>query len=295
MTSSPGRYATVGVLGTHLAYVECGPVQGRTLLFLHGNPTSSFLWRDVLAGLEDTHHCLALDLVGMGRSGKPRIRYDLADHARHLEAAVDALGLRDVVVVGHDWGAVLGLDLAHRRPDVVGAVAVCEGHLHPFAEWADLDEGSRELFGRLRTPGVGERMVVEENFFVEQVLPAGMARVLTAEETTAYRAPFLDPADRWPVLRWVQQIPIAGDPADVVATVLANQEVLLRGRLPRLLLHGEPGSVVGAAEVAWCRREGVGLTIASVGAGTHFLPEDQPSAIAAHLRSWLHQPGSPTG
>lgn len=282
----PGlRQGRVEVLGSALAYVRGGA--GPTLLFLHGNPTSSFLWRGVLACLTDAADCVAVDLIGMGRSGKPDLDYGFADHARYLEAFADQLGLRDITVVGHDWGAVLGLDLLRRRPDVVAGIAVCEGHLRPFADWRDMDSGSADLFSRLREPGTGERLVLEENFFVEQVLPAGMNRVLSPEERAVYREPFPGPDDRKPVLAWARQIPVAGDPPDVHEIVVANQTTLLRGPARRLLLHGTPGSVVPADVVAWCRARSTGLDIVNVGEGTHFLPEDQPAAIAGAIRSWL--------
>lgn len=282
----PGMsFGEVPVLGSRLAFVIGG--HGDTVLFLHGNPTSSFLWRRVLPGLTGSARCVAVDLIGMGRSGKPDIGYGFADHAAYLEAFADQLGLRDVTVVGHDWGAVLGLDLLRRRPDVVSRIAVCEGHLHPFDRFEDMGPEAGELFARLRTPGVGEQLVLQENFFIEQVLPGGMKRSLSAAEHDAYRAPFPAPRERFPVLRWIQQIPVDGDPADVDTVVRRNQDALLRGPVPRLLLHGEPGSVVGPAEVDWCRREAAGLEIVSVGAGTHFLPEDQPEAFSHALAAWL--------
>jgi len=292
----------IDVLDSVLAFVETEPAGTAgigeaapkdeplpVMLFLHGNPTSSFLWRHVPTELSGEVHAIAVDLIGMGRSGKPAGAYALADHRRYLDAFVDQRGLRDVVVVGHDWGAVLGLDLAVRRPEVVSSIAVCEGHLHPFARWTDMDEGSRGLFSRLRTAGIGQQLVINENFFVDVVLPAGMTHKLTREEWAEYRAPFTRVQDRWPILRWVQQIPIEGEPADVVETVLANQTVLLQAKIPRLLMYGEPGSVVGAAEIEWAKRKADGLTVAGVGAGTHFLPEDCAPAIARALRTWLAQ------
>jgi haloalkane dehalogenase len=285
-------FGQVPVLGSQMGFVASdrgdAHAAADTVLFVHGNPTSSFLWRGVLAELTGVARCVAVDLIGMGRSRKPDIGYGFADHAAaHLEAFADQLGLRDVAVVGHDWGAVLGLDLLRRRPDVVGRIAVCEGHLHPFDRWEDMGPEAGELFSQLRTPGVGERLVLQENFFVEQVLPAGMNRELTAAEHDAYRDPFRTPRDRLPVLRWIQQIPVHGEPADVDAVVRRNQDTLLGGQARRLLLHGQPGSVVGPAEVDWCRRRGDGLQIVNIGAGTHFLPEDQPQAISQALAGWL--------
>jgi haloalkane dehalogenase len=150
-----------------------------------------------------------------------------------------------------------------------------------------MDDGAADLFSMLRVPGTGERLVLEENFFVEQVLPAGMNRALSPDERAAYREPYPSSADRRPVLAWTRQIPVAGDPPDVHEVVSANQELLLHGTVPRLLLHGTPGSVVGADVVAWCRANSTGVDIVNVGEGTHFLPEDQPVAIADAIRSWL--------
>jgi haloalkane dehalogenase len=278
---------SVDVLDSQMSYVEGGPADAPLIVFLHGNPTSSFLWRNVLMGLVDDYRCLALDLIGMGSSGKPDLDYGFADHARYVEAFADAVGLREVTLIGHDWGAVLSLDLLRRRRDVVARIAVCEGHLHPFASWDAMDAGSRDLFRRLRTPGIGEQLVLAENFFVEQVLPGGMLRTLSREEWEVYRAPFESPGQRWPILRWIQQIPIAGNPRDVTDVMRHNQLALLHDVAPRLLMYGDPGSVVGPDEVAWAQREGKGLRVVGVGSGTHFLPEDQPDAIAAAVRSWL--------
>ena len=180
----------VEVLGTHLHHVEVG--SGPVVLFLHGNPTSSFLWRNVLGPVAATgRRCIALDLVGMGGSGKPRLDYRFADHARFLDAWLEAADVRPDVVVGHDWGAVLAIDLLTRRPDSLQGIVFLEGHLHPIASWDDMDAGARDLFGSLRTPGVGERMVFEDNVMVEAVLPAGVLRTLDVEEHDAYRRPFL--------------------------------------------------------------------------------------------------------
>jgi haloalkane dehalogenase len=293
--TTPERFATTGasadVRGSRLRYVEVG--DGPPVLFLHGNPTSSYLWRNVLGPVaRHGFRCIALDLIGMGGSGKPAIGYRLADHVAFLDAFLDAMELPPTVVVGHDWGAVLAVDLLSRRPDQVRALAFMEGHLHPIDRWSDMDPGGRELFGALRTPGVGERMVLGDNMFVEQVLPSGMAHHLTDEEWAAYRAPFLRPADRLPILSWVREIPIEGEPADVADLVARNQRVLVSASVPTLLLHGTPGAVVGAAEVRWCRTHCPAMAIADIGPGTHFLPEDRPDEIVAALVGWLPRTGA---
>ncbi|WP_328988558.1 haloalkane dehalogenase [Kribbella sp. NBC_01245] len=171
-----------------LQYVEVGA--GDPVLFLHGNPTSSYLWRNVVGEVAEAGwRCIALDLIGMGGSGKPELEYRLVDHIRYVEAFIEALQLSDLTLVGHDWCAVIALDQLRRHPDVVVRAAFMEGHIHPIARWSDLDDASRQLFQQLRTPGVGERLIIEENFFIEAVLPAGVQRQLTPAEMDAYRAP----------------------------------------------------------------------------------------------------------
>lgn len=288
MSSLPpvGTTLDLPALDSTMRVVELG--RGDPVLFLHGNPTSSFLWRDVLPTVAASgYRCLAVDLIGMGASGKPDIAYRFADHADYLDALLDAVDLEvPPVLVGHDWGAVLALHRARRLPGRVRAVALCEAHIHPVEAWADLGDGAG-MFQRLRAPGTGETLVLEENFFVEEVLPAGMVRTPTSAEMDAYRAPYPDRASRLPVLVWAREIPIEGSPAQMVDVVTANQGVITDPAVPTLLMHGDPGAIVGAADVAWCREHGGSLTIADVGPGLHFLPEDRPEQIAAALVGWL--------
>jgi haloalkane dehalogenase len=186
---------TIDVLDSRIHYVETG--SGQVVIFLHGNPTSSYLWRNVLEPVsEHGWRCVAPDLIGMGKSGRPDIDYRLADHVRYLDAFIEALGVDRFTLVGHDWGAVLALDLVRRRPGAIRGVAFLEGHIHPIARWEDLDDDSRDLFQRLRAPDLAEPLILKENFFIEKVLPSGVLRALTTEELDAYRAPFLDPLDR---------------------------------------------------------------------------------------------------
>lgn len=278
--------AMVEVRGSWLHYLEVGG--GDPVLFLHGNPTSSFLWRNVIGRVARVgRRCIALDLIGMGASGKPDLEYRLADHISYVDAFVAAMGLSNLTLVGRDWGAVIVLDHARRFPDRVRGVAFLEGHIHPIARWEDMDEGSRGLFQQLRTPGLGEQMIIGDNFFIETVLPAGVVRALSSQEMDAYRGPFRDRSVRGPMWRWPQEIPIEGTPADVTALVRANQGVIADPGTPKLLLHANPGAVIGPTEVAWCRDHGQALTIVDVGHGTHFLPEDRPDEIAAALCGWL--------
>ncbi|MEV6417769.1 haloalkane dehalogenase [Kribbella sp. NPDC051718] len=280
--------ATVEVLDSWMYYEEVG--SGEPIVFLHGNPTSSYLWRNVLGPVaEYGRRCIAPDLIGMGRSGRPGLEYRLADHIAYLDGFLDALTLDDVILVGHDWGAVLALDQLRRRPDRVRGVAFLEGHIHPINRWADFDEGSRQLFQRLRDPELAGPLILEQNFFIETVLPSGILRTLTAEELDAYRAPFANPLDRRTMLAWPREIPIEGEPADVAELVRANQTVITDPAVRKLLIHATPGAVIGPTEVERCRTNGQNLTIADIGPGIHFLPEDRPAEIATALTDWLEQ------
>lgn len=276
---------TVAIDGFRVYYLAGGI--GDPIVFLHGNPTSSYLWRNVLPYLTGSGRCIAVDYLGMGRSDKPPKALRLVEHLASLEALLAALDLTDLTLVAHDWGVVLGLALCRRLPERIKGIALLEGHIHPIARWDDFDAGGRTLFRQLRTAGVGEALVLDDNIFIETILPAGTVRTLTAAELDAYRAPFEDKQDRWPMLQWAREIPIAGEPADVQAIVTANQTFLATSGLPKLLLYGEPGAVIGAAEVAWCAEHGRNLTLVNVGAGLHFLPEDQPERIGGAIADWL--------
>ena len=285
------QLAQVPVLGSTMAYREVGV--GRPVLLLHGNPTSSYLWRHVLrrAALVDGGGCrwVAPDLIGMGASGKPDSAYRLVDHLAHVDAFLDALGLSDVVLVGHDWGATIALDRWRRHPEDVRAVAVMEAHLRPLADWDAFDEGGRELFQRLRTPGLGERMALEQDVFLDVLLPAGLVAP-SEQQLAAYREPYGDPASRRPLLQWAREVPVAGEPADVHRLMSAAAEHLSTATTPVLLVHGHPGVLVDDDTVGWCRRHVRDLTVRDVGGPAgHFLPEDRPDEVAEALVSWVRR------
>lgn len=275
---------TVEVLDSFLAYRDVG--EGRPIVFLHGNPTSSHVWRNVIPHFARDARCLAPDLVGMGRSGKPDIAYRLAEHARYLDAWFAKLDLRDVLLVGYDWGAVLALDWAARHPDRVRGVVVFETFLRPM-HWRDWPPEGEKLFRALRTPGVGEQLVLEENRFLERSLEHGVHRGLTEQERETYYAPFPDPASRRPMLAWPREIPIDGEPRDVVATVERNGAWLASGQVPALLLTFEGSGLTSPALVEWARTAFPKLSITALGKAGHHAPEDVPDAIAAAIRVWL--------
>jgi len=273
----------VRVLDSTIAYRESG--SGDPIVFLHGNPTSSYLWRNVVPRLESEGRCLAPDLIGMGRSGKPAIDYGFADHARYLDAWFDALDLRRVTLVIHDWGSALGFDWARRHADRVAAIAFMEAIVRPLA-WEEWPEASRELFRSFRTPGIGEKLIFEKNVFLERVLPGSIMRKLTDEEMNAYCEPFRDPAARRPMWRWPNQIPLDGEPADVVDVVARYARWLGESDVPKLLLTFEPGILIRAPMVAWCREHVRRLEVQPIGPGSHFVQEDHPEAIGDAVKAW---------
>jgi haloalkane dehalogenase len=282
------RSRTVSVLDSYMHYLEVG--HGRPVLLLHGNPTSSHLWRHVLARAGDRsgHRWIAPDLIGMGASGKPELTYDVADQIAYVDGLIDALDLSGLVLVGHDWGVTIALDQLRRRGGEVRGIGLMEGHLAPLSGWQDFDEGGRQLFQQLRTPGVGEEMVLESNFFIQVLLPAGLARSLSEAEMEEYRAPYPDPASRRPLLQWARQIPVGGEPETVHDVMAAGAEHLSRTAAPVLLVHADPGVLVTASTVARWKEKLPQLTVADVGGPAgHFLPEDRPDEVADTLIRWV--------
>ena len=271
------------VLDSSIHYRESGA--GEPIVFLHGNPTSSYLWRNVIPRLEGDGRCLAPDLIGMGKSGKPDIEYRFRDHARYLDAWFDALQLKNVTLVIHDWGSALGFHWAARHPDRVAAIAFMEAIVKPLT-WDEWPDQAREIFRGFRTPGVGEKLIFDKNVFIENVLPGSILRKLTEEEMEAYRAPFRDPKSRKPVWRWPNEIPIDGQPADVVAIVESYDRWLGESDVPKLLLAFEPGAILGPKLVDYCAKSFRNIEVRSLGKGSHFVQEDQPEAIGDAIREW---------
>jgi haloalkane dehalogenase len=276
----------VPVLGTEMAYVDVG--EGDPIVFLHGNPTSSYLWRNVVPHVQHLGRCIAPDLVGMGESGKlpdpGRGTYSFATHARHLAAFLEAVGVqRRVTLVLHDWGSALGFDWARHHPEQVRGLAFTEAIVTPMT-WADWPADARRIFRRMRGDD-GEQLVLEENAFVERILPASTLRGLTPQAHERYRAPFRTPQDRWPTLEWPRQIPLENVPP-LVRDVVAQYGVWLRGSaVPKLFLDAEPGSILVGRQRALVRKW-PSVTEVTV-PGAHFVPEDSPHAIGRALADWI--------
>jgi len=279
------------VLDSEIAYVDRG--RGVPVVFLHGNPTSSYLWRSVMPHVgeiacpqtEPVARCLAPDLIGMGKSGKaPAGSYRFVDHARYLDAWFDALDLRGVVLVVHDWGSALGFHWARRHPDRVRGLVYMEAIVRPLT-WADWPESARKIFQAMRSPA-GEELILEKNVFVERILPASVMRRLSDEEMAAYRQPWLAPGEsRRPMLTWPREIPLDGEPADVAAIVDDYARWLAGSRVPKLFVNAEPGSILVGAQREFCRTWPAQCEVTV--RGLHFVQEDSPAEIGRAVADFV--------
>jgi len=287
MNAWSARKQTVTVDGSRMAYVEMG--EGRPIVFQHGNPTSSYLWRNILPELADLGRCIAIDLIGMGDSDKlpdsGPDRYTFAEQRHYWRGALDALGVNDdVVFVIHDWGSALGFDWIADHPAATAGVAHMEGIVKPLT-WDEWPEAARDMFKTFRSPA-GEEVVLQKNVFVERVLPASILRDLDEDEMAAYVAPFANAGeDRRPTLTWPRQIPLEGEPAEVCALVRRYGEFLADSPIPKLFISAKPGMIMNgsAADYArsWKNTSEIGV------AGLHFIQEDSPAEIAAAVRAWI--------
>ncbi|TDJ63975.1 MAG: haloalkane dehalogenase [Proteobacteria bacterium] len=278
---------TVEVNGSTMAYVEMG--KGDPIIFQHGNPTSSYLWRNIMTQFADLGRCLAVDLIGMGDSDKlpnsgPE-RYTFTEHQQYLYGAWEALGVKDnVTFVIHDWGSALGFEWCRQHPNSVKAVAHMEGIVKRL-EWAEWPEPATEIFRTFRSPA-GEDVVLKKNIFIEGVLPSSIMRKLTDEEMDAYRAPFLNEGeDRRPTLTWPRQIPLGGEPVEVCETIDAYGAYMKEANMPKLFIAGDPGMIMNGSPGEFAR-SWKNTSEASV-KGLHFLQEDSPDEIAAAIKDWL--------
>ena len=279
----------VAVLDTEMAYVDTGLPGGRPIVFLHGNPTSSYLWRNVIPHLVRAGRCLAPDLIGMGDSDASGSgEYRFADHARYLDAWFDALAVSDAVLVGHDWGSALAFNWARRNPERVAGLAYMEALVRPM-RWDEWPETIRTMFEALRSPA-GEEMVLERNLFVERLLPNAVLRGLSGEEMAVYRKPYLEPGEsRRPTLTWPRQIPLGGEPPDVVEAVQAYADWLSASELPKLFVNADPGNILTGPQRDFCRTW-ANQTEVTV-KGLHFVQEDSPDEIGEAVAAFVKRLG----
>ena len=288
MTEQPLTKKTVDVLGSKMAYHERG--EGAPVLLLHGNPTSSYLWRDVIAELQGRGRLIAPDLIGMGDSAKLQNpgpdTYRFATHRKYLAGFIDAVigPTQSITLVVHDWGSALGFDWANQHRDRVRGIAYMEGIPRPVAGWEEWSKAATPIFQGFRSEK-GEEMILERNVFVERVLPGSVLRKLTDAEMTEYRKPFLKREDRWPTLTWPRQIPIAGEPADVVQIADDYSKWMAENDLPKLFVNAEPGAILIGPVRDFCRtwKNQTEVTVP----GSHFIQEDSGPAIGRAVAGWM--------
>ena len=270
------------VLGSQMAYVDVG--SGRPIVLQHGNPTSSYLWRDVIAELQGVGRCIAPDLIGMGDSAKIDSGYRFVDHRRHLDTLLEELALGDdIVLIGHDWGGALLFDWASRHPNSVAAIVYMETIVTPV-EWNDWPEPSRKIFQAMRSDA-GEEIVLGKNVFVERILPASVLSPLSEEVMDEYRRPYPNAESRMPTLQWPREIPIEGEPADVAEIVDRYASWMATNDIPKLFINADPGAILIGAQREFARswpnqRE---VTVA----GSHFIQEDSGREIGVAIRDFL--------
>ena len=292
MTEQKLTKKTIDVLHTRMAYHERG--EGAAVLFLHGNPTSSYLWRDVLPPLEGHGRLILPDLIGMGDSAKlPNPgpdAYRFATHRKYLWAFIDAVigPTQSILLVVHDWGSALGFDWANHHRDRVRGIAYMEGIPRPIAGWEEWSEAATPIFQGFRSEK-GEEMILDRNMFIERVLPGSILRKLTEAEMTEYRRPFLRREDRWPTLTWPRQIPIAGEPADVVQIAADYSRWMAENDFPKLFVNAEPGAILIGAVRDFCRtwKNQTEVTVP----GSHFIQEDSGPAIGQAITAWMNAHG----
>jgi haloalkane dehalogenase len=288
MTEQPLAKSYVDVLGTRMAYHARG--EGVPVLFLHGNPTSSYLWRDVIPELKGLGRLIVPDLIGMGDSAKlpdpDNDTYVFTTHRDYLGAFIDAVvgDTESVVLVVHDWGSALGFDWANRHRDRVRGIAYMEAIVRPIVSWDEWSAAATPIFQGFRSDK-GEQMILERNMFVERVLPGSVLRKLTEAEMAEYRRPFPRAEDRWPTLTWPRQIPIAGEPADVARIAADYSNWMAENNIPKLFVNAEPGAILIGALREFCRswKNQIEVTVP----GSHFIQEDSGPAIGRAVAGWM--------
>jgi len=288
LTEQPLAKKSADVLGARMAYHERG--QGSPVLFLHGNPTSSYLWRNVIPELAGRGRLIAPDLIGMGDSAKlpdpGPDTYRFTTHRSFLDAFIEAVigSSESILFVVHDWGSALGFDWANRHRGRVRGIAYMEAIVRPIASWDEWSASATPIFQGFRSDK-GEAMILDRNMFVERVLPGSVLRKLTEAEMTEYRKPFLAREDRWPTLTWPRQIPILGEPAEVVNIVSDYSQWMAQNDLPKLFVNAEPGAILIGAPREFCRtwKNQTEVTVP----GSHFIQEDSGPAIGRAIADWM--------
>ena len=276
----------IDVLGKQIAYVEMG--EGDPIIFQHGNPTSSYLWRNIMPQLQSLGRCIAMDLIGMGDSekleDKGNMTYSYDTHKKYFDGFLDAIGVEsNATLVIHDWGSALGFDWANDFPQKVKAICYMEGIVQSM-EWEDWNEDAKGIFQGFRSPA-GEEMILEKNLFIEAVLPGSILRKLSDAEMNEYRRPFNDKKSRRPTLDWPRQIPLENDPPEICRIVDSYSQWMAENNIPKLFINAEPGAILIGKQREFCRtwKNQKEVTVK----GSHFIQEDSPNEIGNAIFDWL--------
>ena len=262
------------------------------MVFLHGNPTSSYLWRNIMPHLESQGRVIAPDNIGFGKSAKPDLAYTYADHIRYIDGFIEALELDNITFVIHDWGSAFGFDYAARHPDKVKGIAFMESIIAPLFPAESFDAMPKllaDFFTTMRDPIQGPELMIEQNYFVEAVLPNFISRDLNEVAMNVYREPFIEKAARKPINQWPNEVPIGGDPANVVDVVNNYNAWLLETDTPLLFLYASPGALNPPQIVDWWAARAKNMETAYIGAGLHYVQEDQPYAIGRAIADWYRR------
>lgn len=274
----------VSVLGSKIHYIEEG--EGDPIIFLHGIPTSSYLWRNVIPALSPYARCIAPDLIGMGKSDLPNIPYRIFDHIQYIEEFIDVLGLKNITFMLHGWGSVIGFDIAMRKPERVKAIAFLEAHVQPVTDWSRVSLPVQELWMVLSAPDGGYDVIMNSNYFVNKVMPNGALRRLTEKEMEHYRAPFLRPGGCKVLWQYLQDLPLGDGPKDVEDLIADYSKKLELSKIPKLMMYAVPGFMTTISTVEWARDHLPNITLVDVGDALHFAPETNPARIGSELRNW---------
>ena len=273
----------LNVKGSKMHYIDEG--EGDPILFLHGNPTSNYLWRNIIPHLKGQGRLIAPDLIGMGKSDKPNIDYTYDDHYAYLEAFIEKLDLKNITLVIHDWGSGLGFRYAHTHEDNIKGIAFMEAIVKPM-RWSEMPADMRTPFKMMRMPYVGWFMISVMNMFVNKMIPDTIKRTLSAEEMAYYRAPYSTIKSRKPVRVWPQQIPIDGKPKRSQELIEAYSQWLQKSKIPKLCLHSQPGAIINSEYAQWIEKSIPNTKMVDIGGGIHFVQEDNPHGIGKAISEW---------
>jgi len=273
----------IEINGSKMHYIEEG--SGDPILFIHGNPTSSYLWRNVIPHLTQSGRCIAIDLIGMGKSDKPDLDYTFLTHYDYVNKFIEKLGLKNITLVIHDWGSGLGFHYASKHPDNIKAIAFMEAVYKPM-EWNEIPADVRIPFRLMRAPITGFFLVSIANLFVKKMIPDMIKRKLTKEEFDTYKAPYPTIKSRKPIRVWPQMVPIGGAPKHMHDLVLDYQAWLKKTNIPKLCLSFDPGGIIKADGAAWIKENFPNITMVHLGEGLHFVQEDHPHAIGEAIKEW---------